>query len=108
MLAWFIFVFATGLGMGEAFSVPAGLMLYRYPQNDLGAVYRPEATTLKLWAPTAKTVNVELFEDANTTAFSLTPMVSDSNGIWSVTLPGNLGGKYYLYQISLPGLKDGP
>jgi pullulanase len=108
LLARFIFVFATGLGMGEASGVPAGLMLYRYPQNDLGAVYRPEATTLKLWAPIAKTVNVELFEDANTTAFSLTPMVSDSNGIWSVTLPGNLDGKYYLYQISLPGLKDGP
>ena len=78
---------AIFLRTNEAFSAPSSLILYCYPQNDLGAVYRPESTTIKLWAPTAKTVSVEIFDDATTTAFSLAPMVSDSNGIWSVARP---------------------
>ncbi len=83
-------------------------MLYRYPENDLGAVYHPDSTVFKLWAPTAKAVNVAMYADAATADFSLTPMTGDSNGLWSITIPGNLDGKYYLYQISLPGLKDQP
>lgn len=99
---------ATVLSAEEALSAPSSIMTYRYPKSDLGAVYRLEATTLKLWAPTAKTVSVELFDNATSAAFTLTPMTSDANGIWSVTLPGNLDGKYYLYQVSLPGWNDRP
>ena len=108
LLAWLVFIFAIGLRTDEVWGAPAGFMSYRYPENDLGAIYRPEATTLKLWAPTAKSVNVEVFEDATNPAFSLIPMTADGDGIWSATLPGNRDGKYYRYQISLPGLKDHP
>ena len=80
---------------------------YRYPQDDLGATYSPQATTMKLWAPTAGKVDLVLFDDATTAASSLTLMTRDTNGIWSVTINGNLNGKYYLYQIALPGLKGG-
>ena len=79
-------------------------MTYRYPQDDLGAVFSPQATTMKLWAPTAKRVSVALFEEATHPAIASTPMACDSNGIWSVTFPGNLDGKYYLYQVALPGV----
>ena len=78
------------------------LMAYRYPKDDLGAVYSPQATTMKLWAPTATSISVALFEDATSPSGSLTPMARDSNGIWSVTINGDLAGKYYLYQIALP------
>ena len=108
----FIFTFAmtcaTNLSVGEATKPSANFMSYRYPQDDLGAVYRPDSTTFKLWAPTAKTVNVAIYADATTTAFSPTPLSRDPDGIWSVTLPGDLEGKYYLYQISLPEVKDHP
>lgn len=62
---------------------------------------------MKLWAPTAKSVGVALFDDPTNTAFSLTPMTCDSDGVWSTTIAGNLDGKYYLYSIALPGLKGG-
>lgn len=75
---------------------------YLYPGNDLGAVYTPQATTIKLWAPTAKTVSIELFADPTNAAASAIPMSVDSNGIWSATLPGDLDGKYYLYEVTLP------
>ena len=59
---------------------------------------------MKLWAPTATNVSVVLFEDATSPSISLTPMTCDTNGIWSVTINGDLAGKYYLYQIALPGV----
>ena len=90
----------------DAFHLPlakSNLMTYRYPKDDLGAVYRPQATTMKLWTPMAASVSVALFEDATNPSVSLTPMTCDSKGLWSVTINGDLAGKYYLYQIALPG-----
>jgi pullulanase len=109
-LTWVIFTVATHLTATEAMNPPSvnsNFMLYRYPQDDLGATYHPQSTTLKLWAPTSSKVEVALFEQAGSTSFSSTPMTCDRYGIWSVTLPGNLDGKYYLYQIALPGADGG-
>ena len=89
-------------------SVKSNFLTYRYPQNDLGAVYNPVATTIKLWSPTAKNVWVKLFAEATSSAFSTNPMICDPDGIWSVTLPGDLAGKYYLYEVALPELKNRP
>ncbi len=83
-------------------------MMYRYPNEDLGAVCSPQATTIKLWAPTATAVSVAVFDDATAPDFSLMPMSRDGSGIWSLTIPGNLDGKYYLYHVALPGPKGGP
>lgn len=82
-------------------------MTYRYPLDDLGAVYSPAATTIKLWAPTALGVEIELFDDAATAVSSTTAMARDTNGVWSATLTGDMDGKYYLYQITLPGTDGG-
>jgi hypothetical protein len=53
---------------------------YLYPKDDLGAVYSPQATTIKLWAPTAQSVSVALFADATNAAFSLVPLTRDQDG----------------------------
>jgi len=104
-------ILAAGLIANQTFgepSVNSNLLMYRYPQNDLGATYGPLATTLKLWAPTASKVEVALFAGATGAPSSFTPMTCDSEGIWSVALPGNLDGKYYLYQVALPGANGNP
>lgn len=82
--------------------------MYRYSKDDLGAVYSPQATTMKLWAPTAGSFSIALFDDASSPAFTSIPMTRDSNGIWSATVNGDLDGKYYLYQVALPGLGAKP
>jgi pullulanase len=87
--------------------VKSGFLAYRHPSDDLGAVYYPQATTIKLWAPTALNVQLALYADATAPGFSLQPMARASNGIWSVTMEGDLAGKYYLYQVTLPGLPGG-
>src|SRR6266481_1420394 len=56
---------------------------YVYSGGDLGAVYTPQATTLKLWAPTARNVGVVLFADATNQDFASIPMSRDADGIWS-------------------------
>jgi pullulanase len=73
---------------------------YLYPKDDLGAVYSAHATTVKLWAPTAKAVSILLFANATGSASSSIPMSSDKDGIWSTTLEGDQDGKYYLYEIT--------
>jgi len=73
---------------------------YQYAKDDLGAVYSPRATTIKLWAPTAKAVTVALFADATNSAFSMFPMSRDADGIWAATLEGDQDGKYYLYEVT--------
>jgi pullulanase len=107
LLAYFISIFPAVLTSNEAFGasqVKTNFNVYRYSQDDLGAVYSPHATTMKLWAPTAKTVTVALFDNATSPSYSSIPMECDNNGIWSTTINGNLNGKYYLYQVALPGL----
>ncbi|MGA9778640.1 MAG: type I pullulanase [Verrucomicrobiia bacterium] len=74
---------------------------YVYTNDDLGAVYHPEATSVKLWAPTAQQVRLLLFDDATKVVFQAIPMSHDSNGIWSANLMGDMDGKYYLYEVTL-------
>ena len=84
----------------EAAQTSANLDNYLYPRDDLGAVYTPGATTIKVWAPTAKTVSVLLFTDSTNNAFSAIPMSRDQGGVWAATLDGDHHGNYYLYEIT--------
>ena len=61
-----------------------------YTYNDkLGVVYNGNTITLRLWAPTAQSVELNLFSDATTTSSSKTQkaqMSFDQNtGIWSAS-----------------------
>ena len=71
-----------------------------YAKDDLGAGYRPEATSVKVWAPTAKLVRLLLFDDAINAAFQAVSMTRDANGIWSAEIKGDADGKYYLYEVT--------
>ena len=73
---------------------------YVYTNDDLGAVYHPEATSVKLWAPTAKQVRLLLFNDATNESFQAIPLSRDPNGIWSADLAGDMDGRYYLYEVT--------
>jgi pullulanase len=74
---------------------------YCYTNDDLGAVYHPEATAVKLWAPTAEQVRLLLFKDATNASFEAIPMSRDPNGIWFADLKGDMDGRYYLYEVTL-------
>ncbi|WP_200817672.1 pullulanase-type alpha-1,6-glucosidase [Calothrix rhizosoleniae] len=76
--------------------------LYTY-SGELGVIYRQGIPTLKLWAPTAKSVTLHRFADtqANTTAIK-TPMTFDSQtGVWSITGDTSWNQQYYLYEVQV-------
>ena len=91
------FLSLTALGIAQTTNSLQELV---YSKDDLGAVYSPSVTTIKLWAPTAKAVRLALFVNATNSAFSSVPMERGKDGIWTSRLEGDQDGKYYLYEIT--------
>jgi pullulanase len=80
-----------------------------YGGDDLGLSYGTDKSYFKVWAPTAVSVSVALYGDPGTGgAGEGTPddrpgelyvMERDRRtGVWSLSLPGDQAGKYYLYR----------
>lgn len=76
--------------------------LYSY-SGELGVIFNDHVPTLKLWAPTAKSVILYRFADANTsTAPILSEMTLDpSTGVWSITGDESWQGQYYRYEVEV-------
>jgi type I pullulanase len=81
-----------------------------YNETDLGAVYTPSATTFKVWAPEATSVEIKLYTtgtDAESGAAVLgtEKMTYNSiSGIWSATLSGDYKNRYYTYIVNRGGV----
>ena len=78
---------------------------FTYTGNDLGATYTPEKTTLRVWAPTAAEVMVNLYTNGDPAQqpepVDQVPMTKDVNGTWVATLNGDQNGTYYTYLVML-------
>lgn len=76
---------------------------FTYLGPDLGAVYTRASTTLRVWAPTALAVAVNLYSNGDPAQQHKPdrqiPMNKDMAGTWVVTLEGDLHGVYYTYQV---------
>ncbi|MBE5315888.1 MAG: DUF3372 domain-containing protein [Xanthomonadales bacterium] len=73
----------------------------------LGALPSPDATTFALWAPTAQSVAVCVFEADDSPARSARRLDRDAaSGVWSARLPEASIGSYYSYLVDVfvPGL----
>ena len=80
-----------------------------YNGNDLGATYTKEATTFKVWAPTASRVAVKLYktgssEEEGAQDVSVTTMTKGDNGVWSAKLTGDKKNLYYTYLVTVDGV----
>ena len=77
---------------------------YFYDGKDLGSVYSPQKTAFRIWAPTASSVSVVLFDYPNSDIYDFylkQPLNKDVNGTWNAAVWGDLKDKYYLYEIRL-------
>ena len=94
---------ATSVTMPDFYSSPEFEAEYTYTGNDLGATYTPEKTNLRVWAPTAVEVNLNLYTDGDIAAQELPvrsePMTKDVNGTWIYELAGDMHGTYYTYEV---------
>ena len=87
--------YATGLQT-------AGVLddLYYYP-GKLGVIFGEDSVSIKVWAPTAQSVSLLIFDrDGDTTPSATIPM-QENNGVWSASGGRDWKGKYYLYQLSV-------
>jgi pullulanase len=97
-------------GFAECPVVMRGILdSFVYTGDDLGLSYTASGCGFKVWAPTARKVDVALYDDAgvysgakvtNNETANLTAMTKDSaTGVWSAAVNGSLEGKYYMYRV---------
>lgn len=94
----------TGLYEAEDFEKK-----YTYDGNDLGAYRSPETTVFKVWAPTAKSVTLNLYESGDPSAddgIGTYDMSRDGSGVWSVRADKDLAGVYYTYTADFGDLAN--
>lgn len=77
-----------------------------YTKDDLGAVYTPEKTTFRLWAPTAEAVSVCFYREGNGDCLlGRKVMTKDKNGTWIYPKRGDLDGVYYTFLVKVDGIE---
>lgn len=84
-----------------------------YDGDDLGAVYSPESTTFKVWAPSASDVKLRRYTKGSSSEdgdrmieeISMQKDITDGgtwdNGVWKVTVEGDLVNTYYTYVVTV-------
>jgi pullulanase len=77
---------------------------YLYRGDDLGNTYQPNATSFRLWAPTASDVQVFLYESETGPVQQQIAMQQGENGTWYAWVSGDLQNWYYLYQVTVHGI----
>ena len=99
---------ATIQASAVTYSQMSALDQYAYSGNDLGAVYSKASTTFKVWAPTATKVQIKRYTTGSDTetgaaVIETKDMTKGSQGVWSITISGDLNGTYYTYLVTCDG-----
>ncbi|KFJ01690.1 alpha-amylase family glycosyl hydrolase [Bifidobacterium thermacidophilum] len=76
---------------------------YAYDGGDLGATWTKSKTTFKVWAPTAKGVDLVVYKSdtsADADQAYTSPMTKGDKGVWSVPIDGDLKDTAYQYRLT--------
>ncbi len=78
---------------------------------EYGAIYTPEKTTFRVWAPFASSVAIKLYErgtggEAVRTESAVKKGSGKWGGVWECNISGDLNGMYYTYEINNYGTVD--
>ena len=93
------------VAISGAFSTEEFAETYTYTGTDLGQTYTAEKTVLRVWAPTATDVKVNLYEAGDGDCLKETvAMTADVKGTWVCELAGNQHGVYYTYLVTVDGV----
>lgn len=72
-----------------------------YGGDDLGVFWSPEKTSVKIWAPTAKMVELRLYKDGEFgDFFHKTNLQPAGDGTWATILKGDYEGRFYTFKIN--------
>ena len=90
--------------MTELYSTEEFERKYTYAGSDLGARWTKEKTSFRLWAPTAKSVKVNLYRSGTPGVedrIDQIEMKSAVAGTWAAEVTGDLNGTYYTFTVEL-------
>lgn len=73
--------------------------LYAY-DGELGVSWNGNIPTIRVWAPTALSVTLRLFDDA-TISTSTNLLMTEEAGVWSIEGQADWKNKFYLYDVEL-------
>ncbi|MEP7135657.1 MAG: pullulanase-type alpha-1,6-glucosidase [Chloroflexota bacterium] len=75
--------------------------LYPYA-GSLGVTWAGDKPTLQVWAPTAQSVTLNLFDSSDSSNPQKLPMQWDSQtGVWSIVGKADWKNKFYLYEVNV-------
>ena len=76
--------------------------LFSY-DGDLGVTWAGDVPTIRVWAPTAKRVSLQLYADADpaTVNVPVEMTLDPATGVWSVTGDPSWKGQYYLFEVEV-------
>lgn len=80
-------------------------------EADLWVKYTPTSTTFTIWSPVADEAKLRLYKSGNGgEALSSADFQKEENGLWKISVKGDIQGIYYTFQIKTGGtwLKDTP
>lgn len=99
-----VYINWIGPGMlGEPLPVDYFYFLKKLKTDQpLGAYPESDRTTLRIFAPRATEVHVQILEQINQPIPDEYPLVKNSDGTWQIIIRKNLSGKYYFYTIHGP------
>ncbi len=75
---------------------------YRY-DGQLGSIYTKFSTTFKVWSPVSSSAKVILYPTAKGAKSKELAMTKAGNGVWSVSVNGDLHGTFYNYEFESYG-----
>ena len=72
-----------------------------YEGQDLGVTYTQRKTTIRVWAPTAKNVELRIYEKSTGgEAIRIDQFVKAEKGTWTIALSGDVKGYYYTLRVN--------
>ena len=71
-----------------------------YPKDDLGVNYTKKGSFFKVFAPTATSVKLNIYESIDSSKKESYDLAEGEFGVWEVQVKGDLKGKCYSYNVS--------
>ncbi|MBF6978801.1 type I pullulanase [Aerococcaceae bacterium zg-BR22] len=68
--------------------------------GELGAIYTAEQTEFRLWAPTAHTVELVIYEDYYAPVLEKYLMTKEEEAVWTIKVDGDCHGMTYRYEVT--------
>ncbi|HPH84856.1 MAG TPA: type I pullulanase [Ferruginibacter sp.] len=73
-----------------------------YAPNDLGLTYTKNASTFRIWSPTADAAEIIFYKRGDdSSVIRKTSLLKDKDGCWSVTIEADLAGQFYVFRVQI-------